>query len=238
MKKIILWSALFILSLWFFTYAGNISISPSEWNFWKWCIFGVDVNINTENAWLAAFDLVLESSMNFYDFVPTGMFPYYLPPKVDWNLVHIVGFSTNPNNRINSNWSAWKIYFKSNPGDSDWSIRIYFVWTWDTRDSNLSMPGWVDTLTSVKDWYFTFTSDGECLDAHNIVWWIISYQSWFWLDPAVVNKINSDFKSSKMFVFLERMWVIWISIIILLLILRYLHKKWYLIKHKTKVSHS
>lgn len=237
MKKIILWSVLFALSLWFYTYAGTIELSPSEWNYGKWCIFWVDVKINTENADIAAFDLIMEGSTTFYDFVPSDMFPYYFPPVVKWNVVHLVGFTTNPNRWINGSGSIWKVYFKSNPEDSDWSVKIYFAWKSDTTDSNLSIPWGVDTLSSVKDWYYTFTPDWECIDEHNIIWWYnwISYESWL---NSTVNKINSDFQNSKMLIFWERLGVAAIFLILLILILWYLHKKWYLVRHKKKVSHS
>lgn len=237
MKKVILLSALFIFSIWFFVEAWSIEFSPWEWSFGQWCIFGIDVNIDTQGADIAAFDLVVESSMSFHDFIPSEIFPYYLPPVIKWNIVHLVWFATDPNNWINTNWSIWKMYFKSNPWDTDWSVRIYFVWEWDTRDSNLSIPWWIDTLTSVKDWYYTFTSDWECVDEHDVIWWYkdVSYKSWL---DLVVNQINTDYKKSKMKIFWETSWVILISILILLLILWYLHRKWYLIKHKTKVSNN
>jgi len=237
MKKIILWSALFIFSLWFVTYAGNIEFSPSEWSFGKWCVFGVDVNINTDGVDIAAFDLYMETSLKFSDFVPSKMFPYYVPPITTWNLVHLIWFATDPNNRINGSWSIWKIYFKSNPGDSDGAIKIYFAGKWETIDSNLSIPWWVDILTSVKDWYYTFTSDWECLSENDIIWWYhwVSYESWLAL---LTDKISADYKKNRMIIFWERIWITWVSIIILLLLLWYLHKKWYLVRHKIKASHN
>lgn len=235
MKKVfIVVLMLFISSCLFFVNAWSMQILPSEWTFWKWCVFWVDVNIDTEGKDIAAFDLILESSMSFYEFVPSNfLFPYYLPPKVKWNIVHIVWFTADSNNWINWSWSIWKIYFKSNPWDMDWSIRIYFAWEWDTRDSNLSVPWWVDSLSSVKDSYFVFNDEWECLDEHSIVWWL----SWVSLDE-VMNKIDSDYNKKKNIAFWEKLWVFIASLLILILILAYMYKKWYLKNNKVKISNS
>jgi hypothetical protein len=51
----------------------------------------IDVYVDTNQQEVSAIDLVMETSLIYKDFVPTNVFPYYLPPVVRSNgLVHIV----------------------------------------------------------------------------------------------------------------------------------------------------
>jgi hypothetical protein len=39
--------------------------------------------VDTQGQEVAAMDLVMETSMEYKDFVPTELFPYFFPPIVD-----------------------------------------------------------------------------------------------------------------------------------------------------------
>ena len=56
--------------------------------------------INTDDKEISATDVIIESSLEFVDFVPAKLFPYFLPPKAQSGMIHIVGFSTDKTNRV------------------------------------------------------------------------------------------------------------------------------------------
>jgi hypothetical protein len=64
-----------------------------------------DIIVNTDNKDIAATDVMIESSLDFVDFVPSKMFPYFFPPKVGNGAIHIVGFTIDPNQRVNGSGS-------------------------------------------------------------------------------------------------------------------------------------
>jgi hypothetical protein len=62
----------------------------------------IDVYVDTQGQEVSAMDLMMETSLSYKDFVPTTIFPYYLPPVVRSNgLLHIVGFTVDPSERFN-----------------------------------------------------------------------------------------------------------------------------------------
>jgi hypothetical protein len=61
--------------------------------------------VNAGDKEISATDIIIESSLAFVDFVPSKMFPYFLPPKVSNNLLHLVGFTVDPKNRVTGSGS-------------------------------------------------------------------------------------------------------------------------------------
>jgi hypothetical protein len=58
----------------------------------------VDIVVDTSNQAIAATDIIIETSLDYVDFVPdTTFFPNFFPPKVDDFSIHIIGFVSNPN---------------------------------------------------------------------------------------------------------------------------------------------
>lgn len=153
----------------------EITFFPATGEMTQWCLVATDIVIDTENIDVAATDIVIESSLDFVDFVPSDMFPYFLPPKVMSWLVHIVWFTLDNNNRVNGKWSIGTLYMKQkNPTDKNGSVKLYFKKKWDTIDSNLSIAGGIDVLDTVWSAYYTFVNSGACLhgSAEDIAWWI------------------------------------------------------------------
>lgn len=147
--------------------AQSISFVP-QWGsiFWYNCIVPIDVYINTNWQEISAIDLVLESSMDYIDFVPSNFVPYFLKPvvKANW-LIHVVWFTVDPSERVNWEWKMWTIYLKPRQWDIDWIVRLYFLWEWETSDTNLSVAWWVDVLKDVWQVSVTFSKDlPSCFD--------------------------------------------------------------------------
>ena len=163
MMKKILGIAAIIMMIWV-SAAAEIWFSPDSWNIGKWCIVATDVVIDTNNQEIAATDVVIESSMEFVDFVPTWLFPYFLPPKItSGNIVHLVWFATDATNRVNGSWSIGTLYMKQKDTTSiDGSLKLYFTQKWDTTDSNLSIAWWTDALDTIHNAYYTFVDTGIC----------------------------------------------------------------------------
>ena len=165
MKKIItllLFSCVFSVSM-----ATEITFSPTSWEIANNCLVAVDIIANTDNQEIAASDVVIESSLAFVNFVPSEtMFPYFLPPKVSDNLIHLVGFTVDPAHRAQGSWSIGTLYLQQrNATDTDGMIKLYFKKKWDTTDSNLSIAWGIDVLDTVWSAYFTFTASGACAHA-------------------------------------------------------------------------
>lgn len=143
--------------------ATEIRFSPDVWSLGKWCMTATDIVIDTQNQEIAATDIVIESSLEFVDFVPSSMFPYFLPPKTNGNIVHLVGFTTDPAHRVLGKWSIGTLYMKQKDMSSaDGSLKLYFTKKWDTTDSNLSIAWWVDVLDTIGSAYYTFDGTGIC----------------------------------------------------------------------------
>lgn len=164
MKKII---ALLILTCLFsVSMATEITFSPEKGEVANNCLVALDIMINTDNNEIAASDVVIESSLDFVDFVPSKLFPYFLPPKVSNNLIHLVWFTVDPKNRVQGSWSMGTLYMQQkNASDADGALKLYFKKKWSTTDSNLSIAWWIDILDSVGSAYFTFTKTWACAHA-------------------------------------------------------------------------
>lgn len=148
------------VSIWF-VWAQSISFEPQwNWAFWYGCKVPIDVFINTNWQEISAIDLIMESSMDYVDFVPSDFVPYFLKPIVKENgLIHIVWFTVDPSERVNWVWKIWTIYFAQKQWDIDWIVRLYFLWEWDTSDTNLSIAWWVDVLRNVWQASVSFSKD-------------------------------------------------------------------------------
>ncbi|HMS91362.1 MAG TPA: hypothetical protein PKC87_04035 [Candidatus Absconditabacterales bacterium] len=164
MKKII--TLLTLSCLFSISMATEISFSPEKGEVANNCLVALDIMIDTDNKEIAASDIVIESSLDFVDFVPSKLFPYFLPPKVSNNLIHLVGFTVDPKNRVQGSGSIGTLYMQQkNTSDADGTLKLYFKKKGDTTDSNLSIAGGIDILDSVGSAYFTFTEDGACAHA-------------------------------------------------------------------------
>jgi len=155
--------------------ATEIRFSPDVWNIGKGCLVAADIIIDTDDKEISATDIIIESSLEFVDFVPTNMFPYFLPPKVSDGLTHLVGFTVDPQYRVKGKASIGTIYMQQKwYNENNGAMKLYFKKKWDTTDSNLSVAGGIDILDTVWSAYYTFTASGACI--HNageeIVWWI------------------------------------------------------------------
>jgi len=143
--------------------ATEIRLSPDNGDIQKWCLVTADIFIDTENNKVAATDVVLQSSLEYIDFVPTkNLFPYFFPPKVKNNAVHIVWFIADPKNTITGSGIIGKLFFRQKTGDVDGVIKMFFAGKWQTQDSNLSILWWIDVLDTVGSWYYRFLDDAPC----------------------------------------------------------------------------
>jgi len=162
MKKFLILSISIFVLLISFSNAAELLLAPSNWKYAPWCIIWIDIIMDPDWAQISATDIIIESSMDFIKFEENDLFPYFLPPKITENIVHIVWFTAWPQQRIKEKWKIWKIFFKTkNISEIDWSIKFYIQKKWDTTDSNLSIWWWVDVLEDVRNWFYTFNWD-EC----------------------------------------------------------------------------
>lgn len=140
--------------------AQSISFSAEgDGNFGYGCPVAIDVYVDTQGEEISAMDLMMESSLLYKDFVPTQMFPYFLPPVVRSNgLLHIVGFTVAPTERVVWSGKIGTLYFDQKEGFQDGTVRLYFLGEWNTTDSNLSKVWWIDALKRVGEAHVTFSS--------------------------------------------------------------------------------
>ncbi|MFA7298570.1 MAG: hypothetical protein WC010_02890 [Candidatus Absconditabacterales bacterium] len=162
MKKIIL-IGIFVMMIGIST-ATEIKFSPDNGDIQKGCLIATDIFIDTEDNKIAATDIVIESSLEYLDFVPSkNLFPYFFPPKTGDNIIHIIGFISDPKNTITGSGSIGKIFFrKKSSTDTDGSIKLFFAGQGETYDSNLSILGGIDVLQNVGSGYYNFTDNGPC----------------------------------------------------------------------------
>ncbi len=159
-KKIGLLIVSLCLILWFVN-AQSITFDVQwDWEFWYGCLVPIDVYVDTQWQEVSAMDLMIETSMEYKDFENTNIFPYYFPPVVKNNwLIHVIGFSVEKNERFNWNEKIWTLYFRQKDKSIDWALKMFFLWEWETIDSNLSIAWWIDVLRQVGDAYVKFSED-------------------------------------------------------------------------------
>lgn len=193
MKKILGIVALMMI-LWVST-ATEIRFYPDVWRLGKWCVLATNIVVDAQDKEIAATDIIIESSMEFVDFVPSKLFPYFLPPKVRGNIIHLVGFTVDKENRMAGSWSIWILYMKpKDTSTTDGNLNLYFTKTWDTTDSNLSVAWWVDVLNRVRNAHYSFGDKNICAhNAANIGWWIVDMTL-----KDMTKKVNRDHWSRQL----------------------------------------
>lgn len=225
MKKIFL-AIVFTVYFISFSFGAKLTLSPSEWYLSENCIESFKVLLNME-PWDKAItlDLVVRSNMEFVKFENWNLFKYDTPPYLEWDMNSIMLF----NDRwweITEWWFVWTLYYKTT-WVSDPYLEYYFVWEWETIDTNVNID-WKDILKSVKSWKYEILKDKECLDP---AWaiinvWNMSYDQQ--MDEFV--KIYKKDHSWKIINFLvEYCWYICCCILLILIIVLVAHKiqkKW------------
>lgn len=211
----------FILS---FVEAWELLLEPWNKKFSPWCTIWIDIVMDPEWKAISATDIVIESSMKFIKFEPSGLFPYFLPTKTIDNIVHIVWFTTRPEQRIKEKWTIGKIFFKpKDKSDLDWTIKFYIKKKWDTTDTNMSIWWWVDVLEDTRNGFYTFDwTECNYPEEENII-----ETKTITLDK-VIKEVEKDHKSSIYKKSREdnKSYIIWLFIIIIILALYFKIFKW------------
>lgn len=155
--------------------AAEITFSPDAWKIKPGCLVAVDVMIDTAGQAIAATDVVVNTTLEYIDFVPTKeLFPHFFPPIVNNSTIHIIGFISNPKATINGSWSIGKLFLRQkNDTDIDGKLTLYFAGTGKTHDSNLSILWWIDILEKKSEGMYNFVEDATCAYPadYDIVWW-------------------------------------------------------------------
>lgn len=149
-----------------FSFFASVSLAQSisfsvegDWNFGYGCPVAIDVYADTQGEEISAMDLMMETSLMYKDFVPTQMFPYFLPPVVRSNwLLHVVGFTVAPTERVIWSGKIGTLYFDQKEWFQDGTVRLYFLGEWNTTDSNLSKVWWIDALKTVGEAHVKFST--------------------------------------------------------------------------------
>ena len=233
MKKFV-YSIVSIIWLWiWFVWAQSISFVP-QWGsiFWNGCTVPIDVYINTNWQEISAVDLVMESSMDYVDFVPSDFVPYFFKPVVKGNwLIHVVWFTVDPSERLNWEWKMWTVYFSPRQWDIDGVVRLYYLWEWETSDTNLSIAWWEDVLKDVWEASVKFSNDLQpCIHEsgngsaeenvqieNKIDWWFAELTYDEVLENTVKTIDKKYWKTSFWQICSHR--IIWIFLILILLII-------------------
>ena len=173
MKKIVLLGILMVMVG--VTAASEIRFSPENWDIQKWCLVAADIIIDTDSSAIAATDIVIESSLEYLDFVPTkNLFPYFFPPQTKDGKIHIIWFVADPKNTVKGSGSVGKVFFRQkNPNDTDGAFKLYFAGQGKTYDTNLSILWGIDILQKVGGWYYRFVDSWTCQYPadYEIIWW-------------------------------------------------------------------
>lgn len=230
MKKGIILSIATILIVSSFVNAWEILLQPSNWKYSPWCMIGIDIIMDPEWVQISTTDIVIESSMKFIKFEPEQLLPYFFPPKVENGLVHIIGFTSWPNQRTGTKWALGKIFFKpKNKSDIDGSIKFYVKKKWDTTDTNLSIGWWVDVLEDTRNGFYTFNWDTCDYEEEEIISIEessnIDYEKWI---EKTMKKVEKEHKSAKIQKSREenKSYIIWLFIIVVILAAYFSMSKW------------
>lgn len=162
MKNFLYLIAPFVFGLWF-VWAQSISLIPEwDWNFWNGCMVPIDVYVDTAWQEISAMDLIIETSLEYKDFVSTDLFPYFFPPTVKSNwLIHIVWFTVDPSERVKESGKIGTLYFNQKDWNIDWAVRLYFLEEGNTTDTNLNLAWGIDVLKDVWSAFVTFSDELE-----------------------------------------------------------------------------
>lgn len=219
-----------LLAIWFsfgMLLASELYISPDQWDFGKNCVLEFDIIAATMADQVMWTDVMLDTSMEFVDFVPGDAFEYSLPPKVSENGVISLWAFSNPDNLFQWEWIIWTIYLKSNKVNNDWYIRFYFKWQGDTSDTNLSIKWGIDSLKEVNNWVYTFNWESCVHEVNNIEWGL----AWKDYDKAIndlANEFEKKWKIQKIvWFFTSTTFLVWLWIVVLIImIILFRIKKW------------
>lgn len=208
--------------------ATEIRFAPDHWDIKKWCLVVTDIIINTDNAAVATTDIVLETSLEYVDFVPTkNLFPYFFPPKVKGDTIHIVWFIANPKNTVTGSGVIGKLFLKQkSPTDSDAVIKLFFAGQGKTYDSNLSILWWIDVLQNVGSWYYQLLDTASCEypSDYIIVGWFAHKSAQSVLDD-ITKQISYQEWLTRLFSWQTLVVCIWLLIFILFIFIKK-HKRW------------
>ena len=144
--------------------AAEIRFFPDSWEIQKWCLVAVDVMIDTSEQAIAATDVVIETSLEYVDFVPNkALLPNFFPPKVNDYSIHIIGFVSNPKATVKGSGSIGTVFLKQrNTTDADGNLKLYFAGPGKTYDSNLSVIWGIDILEKTGEGLYRFVEHGSC----------------------------------------------------------------------------
>jgi len=163
MKKIILGIAIITTIIGAGT-ATEIRFSPDTAEIKSGCLVAVDVIIDTSEQAIAATDVVIETSLEYVDFVPSKeLIPNFFPPKVSDYNIHIIGFVSNPKDTVKGSGSIGTLFLKQkNITDADGNLKLYFAWPGKTYDSNLSILWGIDILEKTGEGMYRFVENAAC----------------------------------------------------------------------------
>lgn len=212
--------------------ATEIRFSPDSWDIKKWCLVATDIVVNTDNAAVAATDIVIETSLEYVDFVPTkNLFPYFFPPKIKGDTIHIVGFIANPKNIVTGSGVVGRLFLKQKSlTDSDAVIKLFFAGQGKTYDSNLSILWWIDVLQNVGSWYYHLLDTASCEypSDYNIVGWFAHMSAQLALND-IIKQISRQELLAKLFTwktFVSFTWLLLIIVISFIYIKKQKRWKW------------
>lgn len=210
--------------------AAEISFSPGTWDIQNWCLVATDIIIDTSDNNIAATDIVIESSLEYVDFVPSkNLFPYFFSPQTDGNTIHIIWFVSDPQNTVKWSGSVGRIFFRQKKAaNTDGAIKLYFAGEGKTYDSNLSILWGVDVLQKVTDWYYHFGAVWSCEypGGYQIVWWFAHTSA----EESLNTTIKEIQKQQWINRFLSWKMLILYSFLLIILIILFIHitqkKEW------------
>ena len=221
-----------------FVWAQSISFIPEwDWNFWNNCLVPIDVYVDTAWQEISAMDLMIESSLEYKDFIPTDLFPYFFPPTIKSNwLIHIVWFTVDPSERVKESGKIGTLYFNQKDWNIDWAIRLYFLEEGNTTDTNLNLAWWIDVLKEVWSAFVTFSDELKPCEIVNVVEENIEYYwkeiqdeniiSWWFADKTqedvfqeTFEKIEAKYEKKALPKVKSKVWAILLFLLLLIVLL-------------------
>ena len=209
--------------------ATEIRFFPDSWEIQKGCLVAVDVIIDTSEQAIAATDVVIETSLEYIDFVPNKtLLPNFFPPKVSDYSIHIIGFVSNPKATVKGSGSIGTLFLKQkNSTDADGNLKLYFAWLGKTYDSNLSVLWGIDILEKAWEGMYRFVDTATCeYPADSTIVGGFAHMS---AEKALSKTINALKRKERLS---RRNIVPWITILIIISILFIYRKKKHSWEHR------
>lgn len=226
MKKIII-AILFLFFIGSFSLGARLSISPEEWNLANNCIEEFKVILDMDpNDEAITMDLIVKSNMEFVKFENESLFNYATPANVKWDITSIMLF--NDRWWEISKWGVvWTLFYKT-MWVNDPYIEYYFLWEWETTDTNANIDG-RDILKSVKSWIYAISLDKVCENpaVEIINLWDNSYESQ--MDEFIENyEKDHVFEKILWYLIIYKWYICWfiLLVVIALLVSHKIQKKW------------